>query len=553
MTVGPPGATADGRARRAVWTLTAVAAVCLPLLAIAQFLSHIRADEYDAWLFAYYGKQLLGGRLLYGQLWDNKPPGIFWVNAVALWLSGGSLAGPIAFCAAAVTAAAALFLAVARRLYGLTAAGLATVLAVVFLYQQYFHVGCNRPSTFFVVTELAAFGLYVRAATRTGWHWRTLAVAGFCAGLGFWFKQSALAVAVAVGVHQVGLAIARVNPAGVTMRRLALFGAGWILALVLMGLGILLTADAGWAWHAIVGFNREYFGVAGGSGLWPQWFGSREQVEVLALPLLLAVATLVQAAARRWHRPPGTTGPSDSTVPTPGERPPLLLLLLWAWLLAGVYLSLVGPHRRLHYFGIALPPLCMLAAHGVHLLLAAGRDKPATYPPYYAILAIVWFGYMLIPPLDNQVRALNFHTYNRYEDPDPDLTQRQATARAIAAHSDPQDPLFIWRYDPELYWRADRPSAIRYIATEKVFQLGAAGQPLLDEIIELLLRDPPRVMLIGSRNLERIESPRDDDPLEYGGLADWLRSNYRPAPEAPRRDVWVLTQPTDGPPATHSD
>ncbi|MCH7814591.1 MAG: glycosyltransferase family 39 protein, partial [Planctomycetes bacterium] len=464
MTVGRQGAVADRRAWREAWTLTAVAAVCLPLLALAQFLSHIRADEYDAWLFAYYGKQLLGGRLLYEQLWDNKPPGIFWLNAAALWLSGGSLAGPIAFCAVAVTAAAGLFLAVARRLYGVTAAGLATVLAVVFLNQQYFHVGCNRPSTFFVVTELAAFGLYIRAATRTGWHWRTLAAAGFCAALGLWFKQSALAVTVAGGVHQAALAITRVNPAGVTMRRLAWFGAGWVLALVAMGLGILLTADAGWAWHAMVGFNREYFGVAGGSGLRPQWFGSREQIEVLALPLLLAVATLVHAAARRWQGPPGGSGPSDTDVPVPGHRPPLLLLLLWAWLLVGVYLALLGPHRRLHYFGIALPPLCMLAAHGLHLLLTAGRGKPATYPPYYAILAIVWFGYLLIPPIDNQVRALNFHAYHRYQDPDSDPNQRQATARAIAAHSQPQDALFIWRYDPEPYWWADRPSAIRYIA-----------------------------------------------------------------------------------------
>ena len=137
--------------------------ICLPLLGASQVLAHIRVDEFDAWLFAYYGKQLTHGRVLYEQLWDNKPPGIFWVNAVGLWLTGGSLVGPIALCAAAVVAAWVTFLAVARRLYGLGPACVAAVMAAVFLNQQYFHVGCNRPNTFFVLTELAAFLLYVRA------------------------------------------------------------------------------------------------------------------------------------------------------------------------------------------------------------------------------------------------------------------------------------------------------------------------------------------------------------------------------------------------------
>ena len=106
--------------------MLATALMCLPILAVAQAISHIRVDEFDAWLFAYYGKQLTHGRVLYEQLWDNKPPGIFWINAVGLWFSGGSLAGPITLCAAAVTAACAVFFAVTRRLYGLPAAAVTT-------------------------------------------------------------------------------------------------------------------------------------------------------------------------------------------------------------------------------------------------------------------------------------------------------------------------------------------------------------------------------------------------------------------------------------------
>ncbi len=126
------------------------ALACLPLLALAQFTSHIRADEFDAWLFAYYGKQIAGGLTLYEQLWDNKPPGIFWINAWVMWLSGGSLTGVVVLSSATAAATCAVFYALAKRLYGPWAAACGTVMAALYLYQQLFHVGCNRPSTFFV-------------------------------------------------------------------------------------------------------------------------------------------------------------------------------------------------------------------------------------------------------------------------------------------------------------------------------------------------------------------------------------------------------------------
>ena len=525
-----------GRTPPAVAVL-ATALLCLPLLAVAQFLAHARVDEFDSWLFAYYGRQLLAGHVLYEQLWDNKPPGIFWLNALALWLSRGSLVGPIVFCAVAVAVSCALFFAAARRLYGLATAAVATVMATLFLNQQYFHVGCNRPNTFFVLTELAALGLYVRGLTGPGRWRRSLLAAGFCAGLGLWFKQSAVALAAAVGIHQLLLLATRVEPPGATVRRLGFFGAGYAAAVVLAGVMVLATSDAGWAWQAVVSFNRDYFGPGVGSKWWPQWFGFKEQVHVLALPGILTLATLVHAAAMRFTA--AKDRPSGSRAP--GRRPPLLLALLWIWLAAGVYLALLGPHRRLPYFAIALPPLCMLAAHGVHLFLSSGRSVHGRYAPYYLFLGLVWFAYMMITPLENQLQALNLHHYRRFEDPDPDPDRRIETAGVIAQQTAPDDRLFVWQYDPEVYWRADRPSAIRYIATEKAVQLGAAGQPIMDDIIALLREAHPKTLVISVGTLDRIEHPRAKDPLRYNGLAKWIRANYRLLPEAPRRNVWLRT------------
>jgi hypothetical protein len=404
------------------------------------------------------------------------------------------------------------------------------------LNHQYFHVGCNRPSTFLVLAELAAFGLYVRAITRSGRWSRLLLAAGFCAGLGLWFKQTGLAVAAAVGVHQVLLAATRRQTMSSSARRIGLFACGWAAACAVAGAILSFTSDLGWAWHAIVGFNRSYFLPGLGARWWPQWFGIREQVDVLALPAILALATLVHAAARRFVARSGDAN-HEPAAPCAADRPPLLLPMLWTWLIVAVYLALIGPHRRLPYFSVALPPLCMLAAHAVHLFLASGRTVEGRYPPIYLFIGLVWFGYMMIHPVENQVHALARQYYLRFLDPTPDPDV--LTAEVIHRHTGPEDTIFVWGYAPGAYWQADRPSAIRYIGTEKAGQLLAAGQPLMDEIIRLLKTNSPDVFVITVSQLVRIENPPAKDPFDYHDLAEWLRAHYTLTEDAEKQNVWL--------------
>ena len=91
--------SAEPARRYRVWPWIVTAAALLPILTVNQYFSHHRSDETDAWLFAYYGRELLHGARLYADLWDNKPPLVYWFNAAALWLGGGSLAAVRAACA----------------------------------------------------------------------------------------------------------------------------------------------------------------------------------------------------------------------------------------------------------------------------------------------------------------------------------------------------------------------------------------------------------------------------------------------------------------------
>ena len=501
--------------RRVAIVIVLTVLVCLPVLGLAQYIAHVRYDETDQWLFACYGRQITQGRVLYEQLWDNKPPGIFWTNAVGLWLAGGSPLGPIALCAAASVGACAAVFATARRLYGWSAAGVITVLASVYLFGAYYHVGCNRPITYCVLAELAAFLLYCRSFESAGRSGRNLLLAGSCAGVSFCFLQTGMAVALGIGLHILFLVVTGRLSGSRAGRRLATFVGGWALT-VGAAVGLLaLTSDLGWAWDAVFGFNLAHKAPGGGG---PAWFGQREHEAALALPVILAAATLAHPIVR-W-----LSGFRAATVALFGRQPPGLLFVLWAWMVVAIALALAGPDRRLHYWGIALPPLIMLAGHGVHLLFQSGRGTER--PVFHVVVAVVWMAYMLIAPLRLQVQAALTYRWHAADE----MRQRRIAdpVSTIRRCSMPGETLFVWGYDPRLYWLADRPSAIRYIGTEKTSD-NPAGQRLLGDICGMVKDARPRIVVADPA---AISSSADD-------FAEWLRGHYtRPDPDRAAH-VWV--------------
>ena len=44
----------------------------------------------DGGFFLYAGQQILNGKIPYLDFWDSKGPAIFYINALGLWLGGGS-------------------------------------------------------------------------------------------------------------------------------------------------------------------------------------------------------------------------------------------------------------------------------------------------------------------------------------------------------------------------------------------------------------------------------------------------------------------------------
>ncbi|MCS6995323.1 MAG: hypothetical protein N2117_06450 [Anaerolineales bacterium] len=84
----------------------------------------------DNGYYLYIGQQIVAGKTPYVEMWESKPPGIFYVNALGLWLARGSRWGVWALEFLALFGAAALSYALLRPMYGLFPALAGTLTAL---------------------------------------------------------------------------------------------------------------------------------------------------------------------------------------------------------------------------------------------------------------------------------------------------------------------------------------------------------------------------------------------------------------------------------------
>ncbi len=521
--------------------------MCLPILAVCQFANVARVDDIDATLFAYYGKRMLAGQRLYVDLWDNKPPGIFWIDAISLFISGGKFWGIALVTTSAVAGTVVLFFLTARRLFGLPTAAIGTVMASLYVNFYHYHVGANRPSTFYVFCEIAVLYCYCRAfdgwnsshradgvqplfgerySARASW----LFAAGVMAACAIGFRQTSISVAAAIVVHQAYLVATRVQRPAAMLRVAGLCTAGGVATALVVVVVLAATSDLKLAWHGAVASNLGYVTHSKQSNLFPrEIFQLRDHVRWLGLPVILAVASVIYRIGWRVYM-----GKSDAVNRRLGG-PPNVFALLVAWFPIAFYLALIGPHRAHHYYGIALAPLVMLATHGVWLLMR--KDERVRVPRYSVVLAVLWFVYMAVPAGSEQFRNAMRAKFERFDDRSVD--RWADTTAAILEHTSPTDQVHAMRYLPAVFWRTNRPQAQRYLLNTIIDQWHEASQPYVDEVIMSLKTDPPAAIIASKSDLRNMENPKM--PITYRDLADWLRENYEPV-EPESSGVWLLKE-----------
>jgi hypothetical protein len=490
--------------------------------------------ERDSATYCLVAEWMLHGLRLYRDLWDNKPPGIFY-----LYVPIVKLFGPVMWCVGVMDVVWLLLVSYCifrfvQRYLGAPAAAIAILFnAGWHSTQGYVHAG--QPETYLMLCIFTAFLLMLPEGRWPRARWF---LAGLVMGAAFWLKYNAVIFFPFV------VFLPFVDFSGLDhvahRAKLAIPFRQWILQSCVAVAGFLLTVIAmlGYLWMI---------------GVWP-WF-KETQIEVL--PRYGAMVF------ERTH--------------------PLLLiaifqtyrhLLPWNEAIVAVALLIAWKRKELS----ATAPIFLMGLAGYILTASQGRFHPYYFETTYPFIAMCW-GYVWVRTyqgfkalsrmfaqrrwqfarvmlwlvffnliyasmiteifrIDEQYHSLAFW----YREPERSyaeylwqmdlekLHDQMAIIDYLKADSAPQDEVYVWGTAPAINFLSQRRSVSRFVSNLGLISPWGP-QRWRAELLRDLTKTPPRFIVVERHDaIPGVSYTRRDSEemlQSFPALADFLHARYR--------------------------
>jgi hypothetical protein len=458
------GSTHDGPPRRPGLTIAllilAAAALLLRVVAIAEPLG----IDQSLWASAVRG--MARGQLLYRDVWEQRPPGIYW-----LYLAGFRLFGWRAATVAWLDILAALTTTLLLYGIGRTLASRTTAALGAMLY-----------ATMTMPAWLYGYGGFLERAVSETFIVVCVCASAWCAAR--WLRRPSAVLAAALGLFAGATLVFKPN-AGLYFPALLLwmFLYAWnerekrrplLAAVVIAGLAatIIPAIALVWLWRldllgdaatAVIDFNRYYVGEGFSAGRYALTFSKAVWLRIKTEPLWLAGATGAVVAVWSLAR---------------DRRLPPLAGLAVIWGAAGAGVIMVNGARLFNsYFIQVLPPLALLGAWVLADALRGSSTRRVTRWTVVALMAMLLVQRDYAGRVFGTARA-DFDALAGRSDPTAYLerfggydNQRGYSARAnaelaayIRSHTEPDDRVFLFGINGAgVYFAADRLTAHRFL------------------------------------------------------------------------------------------
>jgi hypothetical protein len=246
----------------------------------------------------------------------------------------------------------------------------------------------------------------------------------------------------------------------------------------------------------------------------------------LALAALGGIGLLVQGARRRVH---------------PGSPAALGWVTIAGWLAIGLFSIWVQRKFFAYHYLPLLPSVALLAALPVLSALTALTARLGQPAMARALLPLSW-GLLALPVFSARLGALAdavvdpaaLRAYwdgpRRFQSKDMTVAGDLELADWLRMHSAPEDRVFLWSFEPMVYFLADRRLVSRFLYN---YPLMIPWQPetYARELLDALERDPPRYFVVSSRDaMPKVNGNPHDSWQAYLGFAalrTFVETGYR--------------------------
>lgn len=479
----------------------------------------------DQALFAYIGRGLAHGQTLYVDLWDVKPPGIFWLYALATRLPGGFRgvrAFDLLYTLATVVAVAAL----GRRLWDRHTGALAGLVYGTVYVSASGYWEMAQPDGFMVLPVVLGV-LAWEGGGRSGVARRSL-LAGVLFGLAVLLRPVVVLLPAALALRALWLHAGR----GPGARRVMLLLAGGALVQVATLLYLAVGGAVGEYLYAQFQFAGHYARLGGfyfpegvtltnflpGTRAAFVWFTSRW----LAVWVPALAAVVVGACLR-----------ADA-----GVR--LLTLLLAAALLSVV----IQTKFFIYHWHIVLVWLALLTAWVVALLWRELRRR-STRRRAAAVVALCAGVLLFLSPrvtrgvaewryLVRYVVAPSSRTayLDRFGPWGWGTYSYRASwtvAHYLRGRTAPGDTIVVWGYDPNVYLMSGRESASRFLSFLPLMPTFTPERWRQEFVADLARKRPAYILLIQGENVRWVTGRPDDAAawvVQFTAFHELLQREY---------------------------
>jgi 4-amino-4-deoxy-L-arabinose transferase-like glycosyltransferase len=455
----------------------------------------------DSGVFSFGGSEILKGKILYRDFWDNKNPGIFYINALAQKIGGGNPWSIWWFEIAWMTITILVFQRLILKLTGpRTATIMSLILLLSLMYPDYFQGG-NFPETFHTLIQIIILGTLV-AYLRTKKN-RWIILIGLLIGVSFTFKQIFIGMGVATTLTLL-LHDFMQDGKRRAFKDLILIASGFSIPLVVIVLVWAINGALNELIYATLVYSLSY----AGSGFSLTGIYGTLRTFLITPPLswlsLLASASMGLFIFRNWksflsfarkREPPKNT---RSTSSAPEQEH------LQRWIFTAIYIAipieilLVFSLGRFfgHYFLTPILALAAASAYLIHELHLAIRDQDRRSEwAFGSLILIVVIGFAFF--IETGVKEIPGRS-----DIDTALTQSLSGGyylsplnHYIIENSTPSDPILVYEMHGGIYFLTQRQPSTNLITPLHLFASDPDVEERFHRYLSELQADPPKIIL----------------------------------------------------------
>lgn len=460
---------------RIIWQTALIVMASLILMGAFIPLRKNYYPSYDYSIFSYIGQQILNGKIPYLEIWDHKPPVVFYLDALGLFLANGSLLGIWLLELFALITGAFIFFKLLSRTFS-ESITITVILLTILHYVRVFDFG-NYTEEYALLFQMLSLGLFFSSFWTVKPRFSGF-ISGILCGLAFTCKQNTIGIWITFFIMEILSWIQGKENRKQIIHRGIFFLIGFLAT---NGLWLLFF----WSKGAI----REYWNVAFLYNLIysEQSTTNRWATGLTTLTFLPGISAFLFAGFFSWViifvQFFGRMRKKKVIFFGSVEHP---RILLWAFISLPIELFLAGLSgmNYQHYFILCFPPVCMLIVWlGMQIFDFLKKYTKNRTAVFLVILLCAVASIPIVPLFRENYKPRMPSVYTK-------------TADFLRENTKKNDPVFIWGGGLASYVLAERSAPTLFFNVRPLYLFpGYIQKEQWTQFLHDMEKEPPKFII----------------------------------------------------------